>query len=581
MFKRICLIFAAFLICLLSIGNVFAQSRDLECENIEYLTETGKKVTEIGNDKIFAKVSVKNNTESEQQPAAVVASYESGVLNGIWYNTTDTALQSGESGMITVEFYPVTSNENTVIKTVVIDSLKRLEAQSEVAEMLSDSVSLREICVNGKAVSDYSDNKDTYLIETNEAFSEITAKAADGGTKVETVVSTDFPSVSSVKVTSSMGKTRQISIVAYNDSEQLKNLIPVTTQLTSPQAFNGTGVTNADGSYTLTGKAGETSIGKHLRYVFGKIPSDFSFASNILRFDVDITADEYYETSNNGKSRIYVKTSDGVEYNTSYLSTKFTQGNTYHLKLLFDTERNCHVYLNDEYLTFKLKNGTGTGVTGVYFGQDSPIDSALSNVLTFKNASCMIYPPQYSLIINGEPLTGDDLPPIISEGSLTVSKRGECTVAQNEDEYIITKKTTDAEQYSINIGYAGGISFEPYIDGESINKYVKHELNFIVNERQTGVQVMSSLDSVRINLPELDAGTYHVSILYDLDSNESYLYINHNPIALKDNNSGTLSNVTIWFKDAVSEETEVMRIKQGKYTVYSPQAVLDDILASM
>lgn len=579
--KKFCLAFAGALI-MLAGGTVFgASSGGLDCETIEYLTESGDKVTTLDGSKTIARVAVKNNTDSPQQPAAVVASYESGKLNGIWYNTTDSELQSGESGIISVEFYPVTANSSTEIKTVVVDSMKKLEAQSEIAEMLSDSVGLKRICVDGKELSEYDDSTDTYLIETNQAFSEISAEPADGGTEVETIVSAEFPSVSKVNVTSSMGKRRTIRIVAYNDKDQLKNLIPVTTKLTSPQAYNGTGGANEDGSYTIIGKAGDTSAGKHLRYVFGTIPADLSFENNIVRFDVDITADEYYETLNSGKSRIFVDTSDGIQYNTTYMSTRFEQGETYHLKLIFDTERNCHIYLNDEYASFKMKSGTGTGIKGVQFGQSCPADTSLANVLTFRNASCTVYPPEYSLIINGEPSSNDNLPAIVGGGKLTVSKRGECTVTTENEDYVVTKKPTNAEQYSINIEYAGGASFEAYEEGVSIQRYIKQEMDFVVSELQTGVQIKSSLDSGRINLPALDAGTYHVSVLNDLAENKAYVYVNNSLVTTKETNSGTLSKIEMWLKDSVSEEKEVIRIKNACYTVYSPQAVLRDILESM
>lgn len=397
MTKRILSILLAVVLILPCFGVCFAaESAETECSAISFTYGDGSAVKEIKAEQMTAKVTVSNGTADAIRPTLVVMSYIGGKMNEIWYESAETSIAAGKSADVAVKFVPNAAT-GTVIKAVVVDSMKTLKALSKVATAASNSTKLAGIKADGKALEGYSDDTDIYKYKTTSAIKSISAELVDGGQSAEVELAEAFPGISTVKVTASDGSVRTIQIVAYSDDTQIGELIPTVTY-GSTASWSGTGVTDESGNYVLTGAAGGSND-RHMRFVTATPTGYVIGGDKILQMEIEFTAVKYAsDTKNNGKTLLDIRTgSPETIYNGTYTTTKFEEGKTYTLRMVFDKERNIHVFLGDEKLNIALNKNEDT-TANIILAQSSPADATASNVLSFKKPVCTVYPSSYDII---------------------------------------------------------------------------------------------------------------------------------------------------------------------------------------
>lgn len=372
----------------------YANSGDYNCTNFEFKDASGNLVRKLASEPMTANITVKNNTQEAKNPAVVVASYDNDMLDGIWYEQASD-LEPGSSEDLSVDFTPVSTGANTTIDALLLDGMKSLAISSKQARLLSDSTDLESIVVNGAELEDYSDDQDTYMYQTKSAISSIEAYAVDGGEKIEISKATDFPSVSTITVTAGSGRVRTIQIVAYENEDDLKELIPIVSYGGGSWWAGSSGTTNAKGQFTLTGKAG-AATNQHFRYAMNGFP-DYTFGSGrIMQIDLTFTPTEYKETQNSGKSSIYFEPTPRPDYGFE-LKTKWVEGKQYNLRIIFDQDRVMHMWFEDEYYEQKL-DAKNESIKNFVLSQSSPIEANAQNTVVFERPVFTIYPSSYTII---------------------------------------------------------------------------------------------------------------------------------------------------------------------------------------
>ncbi len=373
-----------------------AEDNGFRCMGIRFTDSAGETVTELKNEPMTAKVTVVNNSSQGAAPVVVVTSYEDGIMNGIWYEKSDTEIAAGESGEISVNFTPVTIGDNTEIKAIVLRDMKGLAALSKRANMLSGSTSLEKISVNGKALEDYSDTKNIYLYETNGAIESIDAVPADGGETVEIRLADKFPGVSTVTVTASNGTKRIIQIVAYEDEADVAELIPVETTGSGGCWAGSKFGYNSSGKYEITGKE-NAALFQHIRYVYGGFP-EHTVGERILKMDLNFTPTKYEETATNGskqKALVYFRTTNSGDF-WVYPTTELTEGETYNVKVIIDKDCLVHIWYADEYFEHQLPTDKVNSINLLTIGVSSPLTKDEKNTVVFDNPVYTLYPTSYT-----------------------------------------------------------------------------------------------------------------------------------------------------------------------------------------
>lgn len=399
MIKKMLSVLVACFTAIACISTGYAEAPELEFSAIEYTYADGSAVSALKPETITASVNIKNNSNEAKRPVLVVMSYESGMLDGIWYEQADADIRPGTNADIHVSFAPASTGKNTVIKAAVLDSMKALNSKSKTAELLSGTTALDSLKINGTAVSGYSDTVNQYLYKTASAIGSIEAEPADGGQKIQIKYAEDFPGISNVIVTAPNGSKRTIKIIAYQNDSDIDELVPTVTT-GSGNKWNGTPSTDENGRYVLTGEA-DAGTDRHFRYQYGGVPAYEIGGSRIMQIDLGITAVKYKPTKNNGKTLIDIRTDNGTMiYNTTALTTKMEEGKSYNIRMIFDKDRNVHVFMENEHIIIPLNKSADKTISSIVLAQSSPEEAGASNVVAFDKPVYSIYPSSYDIITN-------------------------------------------------------------------------------------------------------------------------------------------------------------------------------------
>ena len=220
MIKKILPVFVIVLALICTLVCASAQSS--VCTNIQYLDADGNVITSYTEGAVYATAKLENNTDDAIKPVLVVAGYKDGVMNGVWYETTEEEILTGKTGEIVVEFTPVEVGEGCEIKATLIDNLKNLKAYLKTAVMFNDTTDLEGILVDGVYLDGYSNEVTSYAVQSENG--DIVPVVSDGGTVAKYTAPEAIPGYGKITVTSAFGNEKELDVLVYNSPEQLYSL---------------------------------------------------------------------------------------------------------------------------------------------------------------------------------------------------------------------------------------------------------------------------------------------------------------------------------------------------------------------
>lgn len=211
-----------FIMLFMTATGVFAS--ELEFGNVEYLMPDGSVVSSFpgSETQVTAKITAENKTEEIKDVTLLIMMYKDGVLSAMDYTA-----QKAEPGIpceieTSVTISEDATQDNTIIKSYVIDSMTELNPYINSATMLCDSTEVSSVFINNERYKDFSDTSNEFkVVYTSSDIPKISVLPSDGTTKTEVTYPEKIPGIAQINITSQYGAERKIKIILYKDAVDL------------------------------------------------------------------------------------------------------------------------------------------------------------------------------------------------------------------------------------------------------------------------------------------------------------------------------------------------------------------------
>lgn len=341
----------------------------------------------------------------------------------------------------------------------------------------------------------------------------------------------------------------------------------------------GTKVTNSDGTYTVTGLAGDGP--NHIRYAPKDLTSEIG--NKPVRIEIEFTLDKYELTQD---YCVYIQLRDGkYTVNANYFNTKLQEGKTYKLNIAITKDLKYSATLNGNEITGTVtENASSTDAPVLIIGFYQPTDSSVSDTVTFEKPKAYYYSEDYTYAYNGKLATVEN-PCLGSHVATLKARNGDVLINNNASSYTypaqLTYKNTTTAQPSFWI--VGPNRYNRYVSGgEDKVKWIRVSFNIEPKITLGGAVRMSSLpgESTRQKVGTLEAGeSYQIDLIHNLEDESAVIYNNGVKVF-----TGTLltnadynNTYTVFPDDMELTAGEVFAvINSAKYMEYSATQTLAD-----